>query len=130
MAVLAGKPDKGGGQCFLTVAPDAPLRVAQLNRMTLSRRISQFRWFESSHLRRGEMCTVRRGASVRLVAHSETIVRNHSATVCSELVVESQTGRVAASGWCAGITVENSPTPHLSRIGNEKQASRQVGQVS
>jgi hypothetical protein len=54
-----------------------------------------------------------------VVAHSETIVRNHSATACSELVVESQTGRVATSGWRDGITVENSPTPHLSRIGNE-----------
>jgi len=59
----------------------------------------------------------------RIVAHSETIVRNHSATACSELVVEWQTGRVAASGWCAGITVENSPTPHLSRIAPVKQAS-------
>jgi hypothetical protein len=58
-----------------------------------------------------------------VVAHSETIVRNHSATACSELVVESQTGRVAASGWCDGISVENSPAPHLSRIGNETSFS-------
>jgi hypothetical protein len=68
-------------------------------------------------------CRSRSAHSGRIVAHSETIVRNHSATACGELVVESQTGRVAASGWCDGITVENSPTPHLSQIGNEKQAS-------
>ena len=50
-------------------------------------------------------------ASGRVLAHSETTVRSHSAKVCSEVVVESQTGRIAASGWFDRITVENSPSP-------------------
>jgi len=68
--------------------------------------------------------------SGRMVAHTETIVRIHSATACSESAVESQTGPVAASAWCAGITVENSASDRPSRIGPGKQASRQAWQVS
>ena len=48
--------------------------------------------------------------SRQIIAQSKTIVRNHSAKTYSELAVESQAGRVAASGWREGITVGDSPS--------------------